>query len=166
MFRRKKTPDEKADLIGDRLIGSVPEVVEFVLGQLQEKYNIVLGSGKNQAALLETFAFCMHIVDGMAFQALGIGGRAAFGDRLTAKVASVVASADIVERFLDTYNKRQLQYARCPEMLAAKGEALKGTLIWEFSKVLFELTGDPNPTTSSSFPSWYATCFQSCFATP
>ena len=147
MFSKKKAPEEMADIIAERMSGGVPEVVSFILEQLQDKLNIRLDSRRNEQVLFETFAFFMHIVDRMAFEALGVDGRVAFGDRLVSRIAGTLASTDLVERLRDTYNKRQVKYAQYQELLPPESKPLKGTLVWEFSKVVLELTGDSNPTT-------------------
>jgi len=147
VFGKRKTPERKADLLEERLTAAVPEVAALILDQLEKRLNIHLDGPKKLEVLFELFAYFMHILDRMAFQALGVAGSGAFGDRLVSKVASSLATADAVNQLRETYNMRQVQYATYRAFIAPEGEPPKETLVWEFSKVLLGLTGDSNPVT-------------------
>ncbi|MEK7404255.1 MAG: hypothetical protein AAB225_04030 [Acidobacteriota bacterium] len=155
MFWKKKSTEDKADAIGERLLGAVPEMANIMLSELGDKYSIHLNDDQTERFLIELFVFYMHLLDRMAFARLGPAGREAFGDRLVAVVAHglmdsldrSISSVDFVARLRDTYNRRQVEYAGYRDLVARQDEPLKGTLFWEVGKVIWRITGDSNPVT-------------------
>lgn len=85
----------------------------------------------------------------------GPANREVFSDRLIIAVVKEVlrelskeVSADDFGNILrDTYNLRQMEYSVYKDLIPAKEQPLKGTLCWEFSKVLFSFLNDTNPAT-------------------
>ena len=139
------SPEEKADLLGERLCVAVPEVAGFLLSELQERFQINLPNSDVEQFVIETFVLHLHLLDRMAFGALGVEGRNRFDDRIITNVASRLTISSPLDRLGNTYNSRQAQYAGFRELIPPKDQSPKGTLLWEFSKLLFFLTKDSNP---------------------
>ena len=147
------SPEEKADLLGERLLGAVPEVARFLLEGVGGETVVRLSDKNLQQLLIELFVFYMHLLDRMALAELGVDGREIFCDRLIVNVANSlvlrlhksISSVDFVATFKDTYNQRQVQYAGYRALFPADSEPANGTLVWEVSKILLALTGSSNP---------------------
>ena len=150
----RKTNIEKADLLGERLVGGASEAVAFLAEELGNRCKVgFLDATKASQFIIEIIAFYMHMIDRMAFALLGSAEREAFGDRL---VLSVLREAlrelgdetsrdDFGPALRETYNRRQVQYARYKVPIPPEGEPLMGTLNWEFSKILFGFLDTDNP---------------------
>jgi len=147
---------EKAELLGERLVGGATESASFIAEDLSKRYNI--GFRDSHAVpqfIIEVIVFYMHLVDRLAFLHFGPAKREAFGDRFIVTVVkeflqqmSRELSADALGTALrDTYNRRQIEYATYKVLIPEKGDPLKDTLYWEFSKILFGLFNDTNPVT-------------------
>lgn len=155
MFFRK-TEIEKANLLGERLVGGATEAAIIIGKELGKSFNI--GFRDSNAApqfIIEVIVFYMHLVDRLAFAHLGAAKQETFGDRFVVAVekevlrelCEEVSADDFAQALRDTYNHRQMQYARYKVLIPAKGEPLKDTLYWEFSKILFGFLDDQNPAT-------------------
>jgi hypothetical protein len=154
MFWKKRlTTEQKADLLGERLLGAVPEVASFILSKLDDTPSVQVTERNREQLLIELFVFYMHILDRMAFRHLGPSGRDVFAERLANIVAAAIAEsqwvnasrADGPDRFQSTYNERQLEYANYKEFYPQGQEPWKDTLFWECGKILFGLTASHNP---------------------
>ena len=149
------TEIDKADVLGARLVGSAPESARIVLEELGKRNNISLRNEESAPQfIIEVMVFYMHLIDREAFAYLGAAKRETFSARFvetvlkesTAGLTSV--SPDAFGRTLrDTYNRRQMQYAKYKFLVPEEGEPLKDTLYWEFSKILFAFLDDSNPGT-------------------
>jgi hypothetical protein len=151
-----KTEIEKADTLGEGLVGGATETASMIVENLQKHYEIRFRDGSEAPQyVIEVIAFYMHLVDRMAFAHFGPTKRDVFIDRFIVAVVkeflqemSRDLSADALGNALrDTYNHRQHQYATYKALMAEKGQPLKKTLFWEFSKILFAFFDDHNPTT-------------------
>jgi hypothetical protein len=153
----KKTVIDKAELLGERLLGGVPEIASFLLTELDKIQPGIGFRDENgpERFWIELFVFYMHILDRLAFLHLGAEKKDIFSNRLIVVVMNGLVinlnkelfALDFVAEMRDTYNRRQVEYSRYKGLIPPKDEPLKDTLLWEFSKVLFELFDDENPTT-------------------
>lgn len=153
----KKTEIAKAELLGERLLGGVPEIASFLLTELHKIQPGIGFRDENgpKRFWIELFVFYMYILDRLAFLHLGAEKRDIFSDRLIVVVMNglvvdlnkELSAVDFVAEMRDTYNHRQSEYSRYKELIPPKDEPLKDTLFWEFSKVLFALFDDENPAT-------------------
>ena len=152
----RKSEIEKADLLGERLVGGATEAASFIMEELGKRFNV--GFRDRSWApqfVIEVIVFYMHLVDRLAFAHLGLGGREKFADQFEIAVMKEVlrdlnpelSADDFGGKLRDIYNRRQMEYAKCKDLIANKGEPLKNTLYWEFSNVLFGLLDDQNPAT-------------------
>ncbi len=155
MFARK-TEIEKADLLGECLVGGATETATIIMEELGKRFGVGFRDGNVAPQfLVEVIVFYMHLIDRLAFVHLGVEKREVFGDRFIVAVVKELlrelsreVSADEFGRTLrDTYNQRQTQYARYKALIPDKDAPLKDTLYWEFSKILFGLLDDQNPAT-------------------
>ena len=150
-FKKKKTPAEKAELLGRQLVGAIPEISNRMLAKVHESCQVDR-NGMEVQFLIEVFVFYMHLLNRMAFNELQQSGRDAFADCLVDTVLGgigqglhePISSGDFRVRFIRTYNEREEHYAQFRDWLPKGDQSPKGTLFWEFGKVLFALTGD-NP---------------------
>jgi len=150
------TEIEKADLLGERLVGGAVEAARVIAAELGKRYNVGFRDGSTALQfIIEVIVFYMHLVDRMAFAHFGAAKRETFGDRFVVAVVREMVrelskdlSPDECGQTLgDTYNRRQIQYAKYKVLIAKKDDPLKDTLYWEFSKILFGFLDDTNPVT-------------------
>lgn len=151
-----KAETDKADLLGERLVGGATETATMIVEALGKFNNVgfVGDTGARQFAI-ECIVFYVHLVDRMAFLHLGPAKREVFADRFIVAVvkeilrelSKEISADDFGDALRDTYNQRQMQYAKYKVLIPANDEPLKGTLYWEFSKVLFGFLDDKNPAT-------------------
>ena len=153
-FRKSET--EKADLLGERLVGSATETASFIMEELGKRFNVGFRDRSwVPQFIIEVIVFYMHLVDRLAFAHLGLGGREKFADQFEIAVVKEVlrelnpelSADDFGGKLRDTYNRRQMEYAKCKALIPNKDEPPKNTLLWEFSKVLFGFLDDENPAT-------------------
>jgi hypothetical protein len=152
-----KSEIEKADHLGQILVGCATETASVIIERLTSFAEGISFRDSNIAPqfVIEFIVFYMHLVDRMAFAHLGAAKREAFGDRFIVAVVkefleeiSREMSADTLGNALrDTYNRRQLQYAKYKVLIPKKDDPLNNTLYWEFSKILFNFLDDTNPAT-------------------
>lgn len=152
MFSEK----QKADLLGERLVGGATETAAIITEELGKRFNVGFRDGNGAPQfIIEVIVFYMHLVDRLAFAHLGAARCEAFGDRFVVAVVKEVLreldkevpADDFGQALRDTYNRRQVQYAGYKVLIPAKNEPLKDTLYWEFSKVLCGFLDDQNPAT-------------------
>jgi hypothetical protein len=156
MFFRK-TEIERADLLGERLVGGATETASIILEEMGKRYNVRLRDADAAPQfIIEVIVFFMHLVDRMAFGILGWEKREIFGDRLQvavtkeilAELSKDISADDFGEALRETYNRRQMQYSRYKLLVPnEKDDPLKDTLYWEVSKILFEYINNYNPVT-------------------
>jgi hypothetical protein len=134
----------KAKLLGERLVGSAPEAARIILEELGKGYKVVLRNERSVPQfIIEVMVFCMHLIDRSALAQRGVAKRKTFCDHFVAAVLEEsttglmsVAPNDFGKSLLDTYDVRQVQYAEYEILMSEKDQPLKGTLFWEFSKLL------------------------------
>ena len=151
-----RTEIEKADLLGGGLVGGATETASVIVEELGKRYNIGFRDGSIAPQfIIEVIVFYMHLVDRLALAHFGVEKREVFGDRLIVAIVKEilrelgkdVSADDFGKALRDTYNHRQIQYARYKVLIPPKDEPLKDTLYWEFSKILFGFLYDTNPAT-------------------
>jgi hypothetical protein len=146
---------EKANLLGERLVGGATEAALLIVEELETRFGLGLRNGSEQQFATEVVVFYMHIVDRLAFRHLGPKRRQVFGDCFVLKVIEEflripekgIDPAAFASQLKDTYNRRQIEYARYGELIPAKEDPPKDTLFWEFNKILFAFINDTNPVT-------------------
>lgn len=153
---------EKADLLGERLVGGATEISLVITEQLGDiKFP---DPNASRQFVIEVIVFYMHLVDRLAFAHLGAARREIFGDRFVVAVVKEilrelskdVSADDFCQALRNTYNRRQIQYSQYKKLIPPQNEPLKGTLYWEFSKVLFQYLDDHNPATLVLINLWVA----------
>jgi len=145
---------QKADLLGPRLVDGGTEMTMVLMEELAKRYNVGFREG-DITPLIEVIVFYMHLADRVAFAYSGASKRNVFCDQLVLAVlekllrglSEETSAEGVREALLETYNRRQIEYANYKALAPKKGEPLKGTLGWEFSKILFGLLDDQNPAT-------------------
>jgi hypothetical protein len=105
--------------------------------------------------MIEVLVFYMHLVDRTAFADLGASQRKSFMNRfvvavfkeLSRELRNDVLADQFGETLRNTYSRRQSEYAACTSLSPPEGQPPKGTLYWEFSKILFSFLEKNNPAT-------------------
>jgi hypothetical protein len=150
-WKKKLSPEQKAELLGERLRGEVPAIASALLSRLDEDYGIKRGDVDVRQFVIELFVFYMHILDRMALGILGVDGQNLFVDRLIVVLVCGILSdpgeskndsVDFIAQLHDTFNRRQVQYSKY-KLRPDEGEPFEGfngTLFWEFGRILFALT--------------------------
>jgi hypothetical protein len=146
---------EKADLLGEQLVGGATEIATMIVEEVAKVSPVTFRDGSALQFAVEIIVFYMHLVDRMAFAHLLPAERKIFGDRFIVAVVKEtlrelsrdVSADDFGDVLRDTYNKRQMQYARYGVFISGHDQPLKDTLYWEFSKILFGLFKEQNPAT-------------------
>jgi hypothetical protein len=151
----RKTEFEKADLLGEGLVGNATEIASFILNELGKFDNGIEFRSENTTTqfLIEVIVFYMHLVDRLAFAHLSEATREIFCDRFVVamvrevlrELARDISADEFVNALRDTHNRRQMEYARYKALIPREDEPQKDTLYWEFSKVLFGFLNDSNP---------------------
>jgi hypothetical protein len=144
----------KAATMAELLLGVAPEAtrifVESLLGENAPvdkdvpAGNEVSPSSVTRSLLLEVLAFELHLADRLTFSTLGALGRATFMDALCAALAHRLGPPRAAE-LQDLYNNRQHFYGQFPKLFAEDGESPKGTLLWEFGKLMAAVHAHGNP---------------------
>jgi hypothetical protein len=152
------TEIDKAELLGERLVGGATEAACIILEELGKRYKIVIRNEESTPLfIIEVMVLYMHLVDRQVQAHLGPTNRDPFMDRFvetvlresTAGLASVPAN-NFGRTLRDVYNRRQMEYTKYRLLLPEKDGILKNTLYWEFSKILFGFVDDSSPVTLGS----------------
>jgi hypothetical protein len=97
----------------------------------------------------EALAFALHLTDRIALTRLGNAQRAAFMDAFLPAVQRKVDDT-LAPALPGLYNQRTLFYQSCKMPVEGSKENLKGTLFWEFGKLMASPCHYPNPVS----PNW------------
>ena len=140
-----QTPGETSRLAG----GLAPALIETMnafgtsvwssLSEDREAFSV------EQAAEVrrEATAFFFHALDVVAFQRLGPEGRTDFMDTIIKYAAP--RTREELDEFFSLLNDRQRDYSEYRQLFAKPGAAYKGTLCWEFAKLISARVGERNP---------------------
>jgi len=131
----------KASQIGETLPYELAKYTTIIVERLKSNW-LRIDDGIAQQFQIEVFAFMLHLFDRRSFEVFGPEGRDVFQNELISVMRPVVAQVlcsgssrhASFDWVMDTYNERQLEYGEFKKELPEKGEGLKGTLWWEFSK--------------------------------
>ena len=138
------------------MVGGATETATIIMEELGKRFDVSFRDRNTVPQfIIEVIVFYMHLVDRLAFAHLGAAKRQVFGDRFIVAVvkemlrelSKEISADDFGKALRDTYNRRQMEYARYRVLIPAKDEPLKDTLYWEFSKILFGFLDDENPAT-------------------
>jgi hypothetical protein len=97
----------------------------------------------------EVVVFALHLSDRIALTRLGNEKRAKFMDAFLPGVQRRVDAA-LAQALPDLYNQRTLFYQSCQMPSGEKNANLKGTLFWEFGKLMASPCHYPDPV----YPNW------------
>jgi len=147
LFHKKEI--EKADLLGERLVPAARETSAYLVEKLAQGCNIRLRDGSLARQLaIEVLVYYIHWVDRLAFDHLGPDRRDIIRRFVSATAKALLlgpdqelVAGDFGKSLQETYKLRNPQYAHY-DLKPEKGGPLKGTLFWEFSKVLLPLFDD------------------------
>jgi hypothetical protein len=149
----KVSPEEKAEVLGRRLICGVDEAASLISFQIAEQCPAGLSDANVLQFFIELFVFYMQFLDRLALECLDDEERSRFEDHLVAVVTDGIvrgfnkglSSAEFVARLKDTYDLRQAEYKKLNLSPPAEGEPLNDTLFWTFIKIIFALTEGTGP---------------------
>jgi hypothetical protein len=97
----------------------------------------------------ELLVFALHLTDRIALTRLGNEKRAAFMDAFLPAVQRRV-DGTLASALPGLYNQRTLFYQSCKMPVGGSNENLKGTLFWEFGKLMASPCHYPDPV----FANW------------
>ena len=146
--RTHETKLESVDSLARALVDGATELAVMIgeqLDKFSEGIDFRDASAGPQFAV-EVIVFYLHLIDRLAFRELGAAKRNIFCDRLASAVTENLTD-DLRESLHETYNRRQMQYGKCKVLFPKKGDPLKDTIFWEFSKILFGFFDITNPAT-------------------
>jgi hypothetical protein len=145
---------DKAATMAQLLLGIAPEATRILAKSLfgenaYVKEHISAGDEVSESVLvrsllLEVLAFELHLTDHLIFSTLGASERATFMDALCTALAHELGPPRDIE-LQDLYNNRQHYYGQFLKLFAENGESLKGTLFWEFGKLMAGAHANSNP---------------------
>jgi hypothetical protein len=136
------------------------QMAEFLVRFSQEATNVVLEGLLGKDALdnavparaeeliaslaIELLVFALHLVDRLTFSVIGSANRELFMDELCAATERLTKSP-FDDRLRRLYNTRQEFYSHFTQLVAINEESLRGTLFWEFGKMLASTYAESNP---------------------
>lgn len=166
MFFSKKTEPSKADLLGKQVVSLSCEIAGSISDEMAKKYSTGFRyklndpQGKNHLKqyIVEVVVFYVHIIDRIVFKALNGRNRDIFVDEFRIAItrelsqgATICDPEDLIKTLQDTYHRRTPEYYHYK--IPQAGEPLKGTLFWEFSKIIFSFFNSENPITGMALHS-------------
>jgi hypothetical protein len=153
LCKDRLSPEEKAEVLGRRLLGGVDEAASSISFHVAEQCPAGLSDANVLEFFIELFVFYMHILERLAVECLDCDESSRFeGHLITVITEGIVtgfnknlSSVEFIARLKDTYDRRQPEYNRLNLSLPAEGEPLNDTLFWAFIKVIFALTPGTGP---------------------
>ena len=153
LCKDRVSPEEKAEVLGRRLVGGVDEAASLISSEIAEQCPAGLSDANVLQFFIELFVFYMQFLDRLALECLDGEERARFEDHLVAVVTDEIvrgfnknlSSAEFVARLKDTYDRRQAEYKKLNLALPAEGQSLNDAMFWAFIKILFGLTEGTGP---------------------
>ena len=151
--KARLSPEEKAEVLGRRLLGGVDEAASSISFQIAEQCPAGLSDANVLQFLIELFVFYMHFLDRLALECLDGDESSRFEVHLVTVVTGGIisalnrslSSAEFVACLKDTYDRRRAEYKKLNPPLPAEGEPLNDTLFWAFIKIIFALTAGTGP---------------------
>ena len=153
LCKDRLSPEEKAEVLGRRLLGGVDEAASLISHQISEQCPAGLNDTNVLQFFIELFVFYMYFLDRLALDCLDDEESSRFEGRLVTVVTDGIvtgfnkslSSAEFVTRLKDTYDRRQAEYRKLNQSPPAGGEPLNDTLFWAFIKIIFSLTAGTGP---------------------
>jgi hypothetical protein len=154
MQQLQLTENEKADLLGERLVKAVGKSGCLIIEELAKTCRVCIrDKSRVPQWVVELAVYYMHFVHRLAFVHLGRESGESFCGRFNEAVKRAllrtpspgISSGDLAELLHDTYNRRQPEYARYVLERPGKNAPLAGTLFWEFTKILMGFLSDQSP---------------------
>ena len=139
-FKTKVSAEQKGELVA----GYLPSFPIFDAEKLSNLPRFRGDRDGDMPLLLELFAFYLHFANRMAFMTLGADQCSEFSHRLLVTVANRIAtslnkdfsSVQVVAELRDKYNEREDYYANFQKFVPDEGERQRGTLVFEFARVI------------------------------
>ncbi len=143
---------EKAELLSTLILDCSLRDANQMKENCRSMCEVELTEHQAFEALLEFNFFYLHYADRIAFATLEDHSREYFIDALVERNKKVLLGLydDSVDRvqleasYVTTYNHRQSTYGECEYVYPEKDEGFRGTLYWEFSKLVSEKVGLKN----------------------
>jgi hypothetical protein len=153
LCKDRVSPEEKAEILGRRLIDGVDEAASLISFEIAEQCPAGLSDANILQFFIELFVFYMQFLDRLALECLDAEDRSRFEDHLVTVVTDGIvrgfnknlSSAEFVARLKATYDRRQAEYKKLNLNLPVEVEPLKDTLFWAFIKSIFGLTDGTGP---------------------
>jgi hypothetical protein len=147
------SPEEKAEVLGQRLLVSVDEAASLISFQIAEQCPAGLNDANLLQFFIELFVFYMYFLDRLALECLDRDESSRFEchlvtvvtDGIVAALNKSLSSAEFVTCLKHTYDRRQDEYKKLNPSFHAEGEPLNDTLFWAFIKIIFALTAGTGP---------------------
>jgi hypothetical protein len=153
LSKDRLSPEEKAEVLGQRLIVTVDEAASLISFQIAEQLPAGLSDANVLQFFTELFVFYMHFLDRLALECLDPDESRRFECHLFTVVTNGIIGAlneslpsmDFVTCLKHTYHRRQAEYRSLVPSFPAEGQPLNDTLFWEFIKIIFALTAGVGP---------------------
>jgi len=151
LCKERLSPEEKAEVIGRKLLGGVDEAASLLSHQIAEQCPAGLSDTNVLQLFIELFVFYMYFLDRLALDCLDGEESRRFEGRLVTVITDGIltgfnkslSSAEFVARLKDTYDRRQAEYKKLNQ--PPTGGPLNDTLFWAFIKIIFALTAGTGP---------------------
>jgi hypothetical protein len=153
LSKDRLSPEEKAEVLGQRLLVSVDEAASLISFQIAEQCPAGLSDANVLQFLIELFVFYMLFLDRLALECLDCDESNRFECHLVAVVSDGIitalnkglSSAEFATCLKRTYDRRQAEYQNLNPTFPAEGEPLNDTLFWALIKIIFALTPGTGP---------------------
>jgi hypothetical protein len=151
--KERLSPEEKAEVLGQRLLVSVDEAASLISFQIAEQCPAALSDANVLQFFIELFVFYMHFLDRLALECLDRDESSRFAGHLVTVVTDGIIttlnkslpSADFVTCLKHTYHRRHAEYKTLNPSFPAEGVPLNNTQFWAFIKIVFALTAGTGP---------------------
>jgi hypothetical protein len=152
VFKARLTPEEKAEVLGQRLLLGVDEAASLISCEIAEQCPAAFSDTNVLQFMIELFVFYMYILDRLALECLGINERSRFEDHLVTVVSEGIittlnrnlSSGEFIASLKDTYRRRHAEYKNLNTSVSAEG-SLNDQLLWALIKIMFAMTSGHGP---------------------
>lgn len=146
---RALTFDEAVDLLIQRVTAAACQIGESV-HHAAEEFQDEIDAAADAGVMFKSSFFVLHLVSRTAYSILQVPEAARLMDELgTTVIATTVealygtadddAKTSIRNSLMDDLRGTEIHFSTCKKLLWEKGEPARGTLCWEFGKMLGEL---------------------------